>query len=123
MVMLYQDPDGESVGITPSLDTSVPKFTTTQSTTAKFNGSGEQVIVLEKTVQEKENKIKELTLEINALKVGILLTIYVIASTFPCLYIASVEATYNPMQSMIRSRSTVLALISYLNILVAQTAI
>ena len=73
MVMLYQDPDGESVGITPSLDTSVPKFTTTQSTTA--NGSGEQVIVLEKTVQEKENKIKELTLEINALKVGILLAI------------------------------------------------
>ena len=67
MVMLYQDPSGESVGVTPSYDTSAIKFTTTQSTTA--NGTEEKVTLLERKVQEKDDKIKELTLEINALKV------------------------------------------------------
>ena len=66
MVMLYQDPNGEAVGTTPSLEATSPKFITNQSNTSE----NDRVTLLEREMREKENKINELTLEINALKVS-----------------------------------------------------
>ena len=67
MVMLYQDPNGESIGVTHSNNASSVKITTSRNTAA--NDLEEKMAVLEKKVEEKENKITELTLEIDALKV------------------------------------------------------
>ena len=69
MVMLYQDPTGESVGTTPSNSLAPPKFITTQSTTS--NNADEKVTMLEKALLEKESRINELTLEVKNLKVGV----------------------------------------------------
>ena len=65
MVMLYQDPSGESVGTNPNLEKSTPNFLTNQSN----NSDSDKVIVLERTVQEKESRINELTRQIKALQV------------------------------------------------------
>ena len=65
MVMLYQDPNGEAVGTTPSLE-ATPRFITNQSNSSE----NDRVTLLEREMREKENKINELTLEINALKVS-----------------------------------------------------
>ena len=69
MVMLYQDPSGESVGKTPSMDVSFPKLSASDNN--KSVVTEEKVILLERSVQEKESRINELTLEIATLKVSI----------------------------------------------------
>ena len=75
MVMLYQDPSGESVGKTPSMDVSVPKFSASDNNQSVV--TEEKVILLERSVQEKESRINELTLEIATLKVSIQCTVIV----------------------------------------------
>ena len=68
MVMLYQDPEGESVGnFTPSLEASAPNFSMNQSNTDHV----ERVNLLEKTLQEKEKTISELQHQVKALKVQV----------------------------------------------------
>lgn len=65
--MLYRDPKGETVGnFTPSsIEASGPnQLGTNQSSTNK-----EEKVTLLKALKEKENKINELTLEIQTLKV------------------------------------------------------
>ena len=66
MIMLYRDPKGESVGsFAPSIEATGPnQFGTNQSGTSE-----EEKITLLKTLKEKEDKIKELTMEIQTLKV------------------------------------------------------
>ena len=68
MVMLYRDPEGESVGKTPSLDASMPKITN-QSITNSSNVE-EKMAILEKSVQEKDTRINELVIEVSTLKVS-----------------------------------------------------
>ena len=68
MVMLYQDPEGESVGnFTPSLEASAPNFSMNQSNTDHV----ERVNLLEKTLQEKEKTISELQHQVKVLKVQV----------------------------------------------------
>ena len=66
MIMLYRDPKGETVGsFAPSIEATGPnRFGTNQSSTSK-----EEKVTLLKTLKEKEDKIKELTMEIQMLKV------------------------------------------------------
>ena len=65
MVMLYQDPDGQAVGKTPSSDFTMPNlFTTTQ-----LSSGDEEKKMLMRTIEEKDSKINELTLQIKALTV------------------------------------------------------
>ena len=64
MVMLYQDPDGHSVGTTPSFDATVPNFFTNQS-----NTSSEEREILIRRIEEKDTKINELILQIKSLTV------------------------------------------------------
>ena len=62
--MLYRDPKGETVGsFAPSIE-GPNRFGTNQSSTSK-----EEKVTLLKTLKEKEDKIKELTMEIQMLKV------------------------------------------------------
>ena len=63
MVMLYHDPSGEAVGSNPS-DISTFYVVASQGTVSK-----EEKEMLLKVIQEKEDKIEELTVENNALKV------------------------------------------------------
>ena len=65
MVMLYQDPDGHSVGTTPSFDATVPNFFTNQSNTS----SEEREILMRVRIEEKDTKINELILQIKSLTV------------------------------------------------------
>ena len=58
MVMLYRDPSGEAIGSKPS---DIPAF--------KGAVSEEEKEMLLKVIQEKDDKIEELTVENNALKV------------------------------------------------------
>ena len=68
--MLYRDPKGESVGsFAPSLEPSGPYLSTNQSDANRE----EKVTQLQNTLKEKENKINELTLENEMLKVIIML--------------------------------------------------
>ena len=64
--MLYRDPKGETVGsFQPSIEASGPnQFGTNQS-----NTNEEEKVTLLKTLKEKEDKINELTMEIQTLKV------------------------------------------------------
>ena len=66
MVMLYRDPTGESVGTIPSTSSAL-SFGVTQSTTSNTD---EKIMMLEKALMEKENKINELTYKVKALEVG-----------------------------------------------------
>ena len=63
MVMLYRDRGGKAIGSKPS-DISTFNFIASQGTVSK-----EEKEMLLKVIQEKEDKIEELTVENNALKV------------------------------------------------------
>ena len=66
MIMLYRDPKGETVGsFAPSVEVTGPnQFGINQSGTNE-----EEKVTLLKTLKEKEDKINELTMEIQTLKV------------------------------------------------------
>ena len=64
--MLYRDPTGESVGTIPSTSPALIS-SVTQSTTSNTD---EKIMMLEKTITDKENRINELTYKIKALMVG-----------------------------------------------------
>ena len=66
MIMLYRDPKGETVGnFAPSVEITGPnQFGINQSGTSE-----EEKVTLLKTLKEKEDKINELTMEIQTLKV------------------------------------------------------
>ena len=63
MVMLYRDPSGETIGSKPT-DISTFSVITSQGTVSE-----EEKEILLKVIQEKEDKIEQLTVENNALKV------------------------------------------------------
>ena len=65
MVMLYKDPDGDTVGRTPSLDVN----NAIRSTTNQSGNSNDETEALTRTVEEKDARINELTQEIDSLKV------------------------------------------------------
>ena len=67
MVMLYQDPTGKSVGTAPSMS-SASKFSVNQSSNTNAD---EKIMMLEKALMEKENKINELTHRIRAENVSV----------------------------------------------------
>ena len=62
MVLLYKDPNGDSIG------SSFPSSTKNISNESSAN-EGEKTTLLEKQLREKENRIIELTLEVKTLKV------------------------------------------------------
>ena len=68
MVMLYQDPTGKNVGAATPASLSVPRFSTHQSTNSNAD---EKIMMLEKALVEKENKISELTHKIETETVGV----------------------------------------------------
>ena len=64
--MLYRDPKGETVGsFAPSIEAAGPN----QLSTNQSGTNEEEKATLLKTLKEKENKINELTVEIQTLKV------------------------------------------------------
>ena len=63
MVMIYRDPSGEAIGSKPS---AVPTFDFIAS---HGSVSEEEKEMLLKLIQEKDDKIEQLTVENNALKV------------------------------------------------------
>ena len=68
MVMLYQDPTGKNVGAATPASLSVPRFSAHQSTNSNTD---EKIMMLEKALVEKENKINELTHKIETETVGV----------------------------------------------------
>ena len=68
MVMLYQDPTGKNVGTSAHAFSSGPRFSANQSSNTNAD---EKIMMLEKALMEKENKINELTLKIETEKVSV----------------------------------------------------
>ena len=66
MIMLYRDPKGENVGnFAPTVEVS----DSNQLGTNQSNTNDEEKVTLLKTLKEKEDKINELSMEIQMLKV------------------------------------------------------
>ena len=68
MIVLYKDPDGKSVKVTSS-PVQLPSSSKNISVENNTNNDG-KVVLLETRLKEKDNKITELTLEIEKLKVS-----------------------------------------------------
>ena len=83
MVMLYQDPTGKNVGAATPASLSVPRFSAHQSTNSNTD---EKIMMLEKALVEKENKINELTHKIETETVGVHLLVGISGSLSLAIY-------------------------------------
>lgn len=69
MIVLYKDPDGKSVKVTSS-PVQLPSSSKNNISIENNTNNDGKVVLLETRLKEKDNKISELTLEIEKLKVS-----------------------------------------------------